>query len=68
MIAVVMSQITNDLSQFMPAPDNIEENCKRSLWRNFLLIHNFFSFDEICVSWTWYATSVHISEPIFQLS
>ncbi|XP_015189629.1 PREDICTED: nose resistant to fluoxetine protein 6-like isoform X2 [Polistes dominula] len=30
------------------------ENCQKYWWRNILYIHNLFSLQEMCMSWSWY--------------
>ncbi|XP_015184250.1 PREDICTED: nose resistant to fluoxetine protein 6-like [Polistes dominula] len=30
------------------------ENCQKYWWRNLLYIQNFFSFQDMCISWSWY--------------
>ena len=35
-------------------PERIVCNCPNYWWRNMLYINNFFDWDELCISWSWY--------------
>ena len=53
MVVIVVGMIVNDTSQFL-LHQQFEGNCRKFWWRNLLFIQNFYSFDEMCMSWTWY--------------
>ena len=35
-------------------PERIACNCPNYWWRNILYINNFFNWDELCLTWSWY--------------
>lgn len=57
MVIILMSAVLgvylNDTSSFVLYED-LEGNCKNYWWRNLLLIQNFFSRHEMCMSWSWF--------------
>lgn len=55
-MSVAAGIFINDTSQFILFED-LEGNCKRFWWRNLLLIHNFYSVDEMCMTWSWYVAA-----------
>ncbi|XP_043488914.1 nose resistant to fluoxetine protein 6-like [Polistes fuscatus] len=34
--------------------ERLHENCQKYWWRNILYIQNFFSLQDMCMSWSWY--------------
>jgi peptidoglycan/LPS O-acetylase OafA/YrhL len=60
MIIIVMSIVLgiylNDTSSFILYED-LEGNCKQYWWRNLLLIQNWFSRHEMCMSWSWFVAA-----------
>ncbi|XP_076232013.1 nose resistant to fluoxetine protein 6 [Calliopsis andreniformis] len=37
--------------------ERIDELCSKYWWRNLLYINNFFPWDDLCLSWSWYLTN-----------
>lgn len=52
-MAVVVAMFLNDTSQFIMYED-IEGNCRKFWWRNFLSLQNLYPASEMCLSWSWF--------------
>ncbi|XP_017880967.1 nose resistant to fluoxetine protein 6-like [Ceratina calcarata] len=57
-LVVMLLSILNfnwyDKVSLFPASENEASLCSKYWWRNLLYIHNFYDFDQMCLSWSWY--------------
>lgn len=53
LISIVIGIYLKDTSTFILYED-LEDNCRKYWWRNLLMIQNWFSRHEICMSWSWF--------------
>ncbi|KAL0106558.1 hypothetical protein PUN28_016332 [Cardiocondyla obscurior] len=57
---VIISQLSftwfDKISQFY-LHERPQETCSKYWWRNLLYINNLFSFDSMCLSWSWYLSA-----------
>lgn len=56
LISIVVGIYIKDTSAFILYED-LEGNCKNYWWRNVLMIQNWFSRHEICMSWSWFVAA-----------
>lgn len=56
LISIVVGIYLKDTSAFLLYED-LEGNCKNYWWRNVLMIQNWFSRHEICMSWSWFVAA-----------
>ncbi|XP_050436427.1 nose resistant to fluoxetine protein 6-like isoform X2 [Adelges cooleyi] len=52
-VAYICFSMIEKRSQFTMS-EKVKVNCEKYWWTNVLFINNFFSFDDMCGSWTWY--------------
>lgn len=48
----VTSALSNEISPYY-LENQYHEVCPYYCWRNLLLIQNFFSYDDMCMTWSW---------------
>jgi hypothetical protein len=53
LISIFVGIYLKDTSTFILYED-LEDNCRKYWWRNLLMIQNWFSRHEICMSWSWF--------------